>query len=76
MLGRRLAGTERRVVQLTGHVDCQRAVIDALEAAGRGKSETAEIARDLLGTLERNLRRETAHRKWLRNQLRVAAAQT
>jgi hypothetical protein len=75
MLGRRLAVTERRIPQLKGHVDCQRAVIDALEAAGRGKTETADIARDLLGTLERNLRSETAHRKWLRNQLRVVAAE-
>ena len=75
LLGRRLAVTERRVGQLKGHVDSQRGVIDALEAAGLGKTETAEIARELLGTMEQNLRREIAHRKWLHSQLRVAAAQ-
>lgn len=63
---RQLAVTERRLGELEHHVARQRNVIAALEAAGRGHSETAEIARDLLRNMEFNVRRELGERARLR----------
>ena len=59
---RQLALTERRIGELEHHIACQRSVIASLESAGRGSSETAEIARDVLRTMEFNVRRELADR--------------
>jgi len=73
MLQARLDQTERRISQLKHHVDQQRSVIFGLEAARRGSTETAEIARDLLRTMEQNVGRETAYRTWLRAQLPLSA---
>ena len=69
MLERRLARAEQRMSELERHVTQQRHVLAWLDAAGRGDSETAVIARELLGTMEHNLRRETAERRRLRRQL-------
>jgi len=70
MLERRLNLAERRIGQLERHIEQQRIVLAALATAGRGNSETAEITRDVLRTMERNLRVETADRKRLPVQLR------
>jgi len=66
---RRLAVTERRISELEQHVARQRNVVAWLEASGRGSSETAEIARERLLIMERNVGRETAERRLLRRQL-------
>ena len=63
---RQLALTERRIGELKQQVARQRSVIASLESAGRGGSETAEIARDVLRTMELNVRRELADRTRLR----------
>ena len=63
---RQLALTERRIGELKQQVARQRSVIASLESAGRGSSETAEIARDVLRTMELNVRRELADRTRLR----------
>ena len=63
---RQLALAERRISELEHHIARQRSVIASLEAAGRGSSETVEIARDLLRTMEFNLRREIGDRTRLR----------
>ena len=70
ILERRLTTVERRITELEYHAEGHRSIIAGLEAAGRADSETAEVARDLLRTTERNLRCEIADRKWLRTQLR------
>ena len=71
ILERWLARTERRIGELQQYAEGHRSVVAHLEAAGRGNSETAEVARDLLRTTERNLKGEIAGRKWLRLQLRL-----
>ena len=65
-----LADAEQRISELERHVARQRDVLAALEAAGRGTSETTTIARDLLATMERNLRNEKAERMRLLGRLR------
>jgi len=70
VLETRLAINERRKRRLEQHIARERTVIAALEAARRGDSETAENLRDLLRTLERNLRLETIEQRRLRRALR------
>ena len=60
ILERRLAHTERRISELEQHVARQRNVVAWLDATGRGRSESADIAHDLLRTMEFNLRREAS----------------
>ena len=69
MLERRLAHTERRITDLEQHVARQRTVVAWLDTSGRGGSETAEIARGLLQTMELNVRREMSERRLLRGRL-------
>jgi len=72
---RQLALTERRISELEHHIARQRGVIASLESAGRGGSETAEIARDLLRTMEFNVRRELGDRRRLRAALGLSEEQ-
>ena len=73
ILERRLTTVERRITELEYHAERRRGVIAGLEAAGRGNGETAEVARDVLRTTQRNIKSEIADRKWLRTQLRNSA---
>jgi len=66
ILERRLVHTERRINELEQRVSQQRNVLAWIEGVGRGNSEIAEIARDLLRTMEMNVRRVTAERTQLR----------
>jgi hypothetical protein len=71
LIERRLALLERRLSELEHVLNRQCGVVSGLEAVGRGRSETAEIARELLRTMELNFKRAIAERKWLRVQLRA-----
>lgn len=61
--GRHLAVVELRIAELRGHIDRQRQVLSELDAAKLGKTETAEFARQLLRTLERNLQCQIRDKK-------------
>jgi len=52
MLIHRLAATERHIKKGERHVVHQREIIEALERHGRGQSETAKVARDVLRSYE------------------------
>jgi len=67
---RHLALVERRIVELKAHIERQRRVIADLECARRGNSEIAEIARELLQTLERNLHLQIRDKRWVSGQMR------
>jgi hypothetical protein len=76
MFERHLVLTERRIVELELNVERQRTVVAGLEAAGRGGTESAEIARDLLSAMERNLGYHVADRKRIGVLLRAAKPDT
>lgn len=65
----RLATAERHVAQGREHLEYQHEIIARLESAGCGQSETANIARDLLHQMERQLDGHMAESDWLREQL-------
>ena len=63
MLERFLAHTTRRIGELEEHIERQRSIVAEFEASNHGHGESGDIARDLLRTLELNLRRQTDHRR-------------
>ena len=63
---RQLELAERRIGELEQQVARQRNVLAWLESTGRGGSETAEIARDVLRTMDFNVLREKGDRARLR----------
>ena len=69
LLERQLALVERQIARAEQHVAIRRDIITYLEAVGRGRSETAEFARDVLRFTENNLRARMAERKRFQRQL-------
>jgi hypothetical protein len=69
-LQRHLANAERHIIQGRASVLRQQEVIERLESAGGGRSETASIARAFLNEMERRLEIHLADRDRLRDQLR------
>jgi hypothetical protein len=65
----RLAIAERHVAQGREHLEHQHEIIARLEGAGCSQSETANVARDLLHQMERQLDGHLAECDWLREQL-------
>jgi predicted nucleic acid-binding Zn-ribbon protein len=61
-----LAEVEGHVIAGEQHIVKQREIIRRLEHAGRGNSETAKVARDLLHSMELAQRAHIAHRDQLR----------
>src|SRR5262249_15037082 len=66
MLQRHLAVAERHIAEGERSVARQRDVVVRLDIAGLGASETASIARGLLGEMEATLRGERVERERLR----------
>ena len=66
----RLATAERHVAQSREHLEHQHEIIARLEHAGCGQSETANVARDLLHQMERQLDGHMAEVDWLLERLR------
>ena len=62
-----LAEVEGHVIAGEQHIDQQREIIRRLVRAGRGNSQTAKIARDLLNSMELAQRAHVAHRDQLRS---------
>lgn len=62
-----LAEVEGHVIAGDEHIGRQHEIIRRLERAGRGKSETAKIARDLLHSMQLAQRAHIAHRDQLRS---------
>jgi predicted nucleic acid-binding Zn-ribbon protein len=62
-----LAEVEGHVIAGAEHIARQREIIRRLERAGRGNSETAKMARDLLHSMELAQRAHIAHRDQLRS---------
>ena len=71
MLERVLAHTARRIGELERHIEVQRSIVAEFEASNHGDGESGNIARDLLRTLELNLRRQIDHQKRISAQLRA-----
>ena len=67
-----LADTEQRIAENERHISAQLEIIAGLENAGRGNSETAETAREILQSMQRALRARLRARRLLHVQLRRA----
>lgn len=74
LLEHRLALVERQIVDAERHMTLRRDNLTRLEIDGLAASETAEIARERLQSMEGSLRRYTAERKQLQAQLRRSRA--
>jgi hypothetical protein len=74
LIERSLADIEQRIADNERHISTQCDVIDALESVGRGNSETAETAREILQSMHRALSARLRARRLLRAQLRRAAS--
>lgn len=70
LLERLLASTALRISELERHIELQRSIVAEFEASNHGYGESGDIARDLLQTLELNLRRQISHRRRISAQLR------
>ena len=70
MRERHLAMAERHIVGAEQYVTRQHDIVCRLQAAGQGGSETARIARELLQSMEADLKRQVADRKRLLVELR------
>jgi hypothetical protein len=60
MVLHRLAATERHIEQGERHIVRQREVVETLERDGRGQSDTAKVAREVLHSYELS---QAAHAK-------------
>jgi len=62
-----LASVEKHVIDGERHIAQQREIVRRLVQVGRGNSETAKIARELLNSIEVAQRAHIAHRDQLRS---------
>jgi len=74
LLEHRLALVERQIVDAERHITLRRDNLTRLEIDGLAASETAEIARDRLRSMEASLLQYTAERRQLQAQLRRSRA--
>jgi hypothetical protein len=68
-----LAEADRHLAETEQHTSHQREIIADLEHMGRGGSETAQTARELLNSMERARRARMAYRDGLQLMLSTTA---
>jgi hypothetical protein len=64
-----LDAANRHIAEGEKHIERQREIVAGLERRGRGASDTAKIARELLHSMERVQRAHLSHRHQLKAEL-------